>query len=263
MRRRSASSASSRMLDTAAQEGAPRCSGRATRATRTARASRGAGCRPSTPGRSRRPCAGRAGSCGPAGASSPSSTRLLELGRVAARGRASRAAPRRPRRAPTSPALRSRPNSFTSTDGRSSNRNRTTEPRGFVDFGGSSTSTRPPCDRCTRTRGPPNAKTRYLPRRPTPSSVRPTSSAARGRHGLERGELQQVGGREREPPTASVEPLGQRLDLGELGHSGPEAESPEIAVNAPSRRRRRGARSARTPRCDRDASGATGCTRGS
>jgi hypothetical protein len=38
------------------------------------------------------------------------------------------------------------PNSFTRIDGRSANRSRTTEPRGFVDFGGASTSTRPPCD---------------------------------------------------------------------------------------------------------------------
>src|ERR671918_1810053 len=78
------------------------------------------------------------------------------------------------------PALRSRPNSFTNTDGRPSNRNRTTAPRGFVVFGGFSISARPPCDRCTSTRGPPSSNATYLPRRPTPVTDLPTSSDARG-----------------------------------------------------------------------------------
>src|SRR5919106_2819526 len=78
------------------------------------------------------------------------------------------------------PALRSRPNSFTNTEGRPSNRNRTTPPRGLVVFGGFSISARPPCDRCTSTRGPPSSNATYLPRRPTPVTDRPTSSDARG-----------------------------------------------------------------------------------
>ena len=76
------------------------------------------------------------------------------------------------------PALRSVPNSLTSTDGRSTNRSRTTPTLGRVVFGGSSRSTRPPWDRCIATRAPPsNSNTTNLPRRPTRSSRTPTSDS--------------------------------------------------------------------------------------
>src|SRR5581483_4378145 len=71
------------------------------------------------------------------------------------------------------PALRSVPYSLTRTAGAPSNRRRTTAPFGLVTFGGSSMSTRPPWDRWTSSRGPPNSKIRYFPRRPTPSSRSP------------------------------------------------------------------------------------------
>src|SRR5581483_6292585 len=78
------------------------------------------------------------------------------------------------------PALRSRPNSFTRTEGRPSNRSRTTAPLGRVVLGGSSRSTRPPCERWTRIRGPDRSTTRNLPRRPTPRTCAPVRSEARG-----------------------------------------------------------------------------------
>ena len=79
------------------------------------------------------------------------------------------------------PALRCLPNSFTRIDGRSSSRKRTTAPRGLVVFGGASTSTRPPCDRCTSTRRPSSSSTTtYFPRLDTRRPPRPADPAARG-----------------------------------------------------------------------------------
>src|SRR2546421_494639 len=94
----------------------------------------------------------------------------------------------RPSTGPTSPsptthqpALRSVPYSRTRSATSLSNRSRTTPPLPpRVVFGGCSTSSRPACERCTNTRGPPKSRIRYLPRRPVPTSVRPTSVSGGG-----------------------------------------------------------------------------------
>src|SRR3954469_19751457 len=79
------------------------------------------------------------------------------------------------------PALRCFPNSLTRIDGRSSMRKRTTAPRGFVALGGASTSTRPPCERCSSTRRPPPSSiTTYFPTLATRSIAAPGRSVARG-----------------------------------------------------------------------------------
>ena len=54
-----------------------------------------------------------------------------------------------------------------------------------------------------------------------PDILEPTSHQLRGprRHGLERGELQEVEALERRSPDGFVYPLGERLDLGHLGHA--------------------------------------------
>src|SRR3954449_10998760 len=79
------------------------------------------------------------------------------------------------------PAFRCLPNSFTRIDGRSSIRNRTTAPRGFVALGGASTSIRPPCDRCTRIRLPSRRlNSTYFPRLVTCAIAAPGRSLARG-----------------------------------------------------------------------------------
>src|SRR5918996_5712045 len=119
------------------------------------------------------------------------------------------------------PALRSRPNSFTNTDGRPSYRNRTTAPRGFVVFGGSSISTRPPCDRCTNTRGPPSSNATYLPRRPTPVTDRPTSSDARGVTVFSEENWRTSAAWKVEPPTASASRSASACTSGSSGTPSP------------------------------------------
>src|SRR6266511_1584252 len=79
------------------------------------------------------------------------------------------------------PALRSVPCSRTSRATSLSKRRRTTPPLPpRVVFGGSSTSRRPACDRCTKMRGPPKSRITYLPRRPVRSRVRPTRDSGGG-----------------------------------------------------------------------------------
>ncbi len=67
--------------------------------------------------------------------------------RSSPRGRASRAGRRRPARAPTTPPCARCRTRAASTARSSENSSRTTEPFGFVFFGGVSKSSRPACDR--------------------------------------------------------------------------------------------------------------------
>ena len=106
-------------------------------------------CRRRSRGRRRRPCAGRAGSCARAARRRPCApTRRTR--RSSLRARASRADRSSPGPSTHQPALRSVPNSRTSTARSSENFSRTTEPFGLVFFGGGSKSTRPACERWTR-----------------------------------------------------------------------------------------------------------------
>src|SRR5207302_10431923 len=111
--------------------------------------------------------------------SSPSSTNVSNSSENGS-GPSFSSGPGSPARRTHHPALRSVPNSFRRTEGRSRNEKRTTAPRGFVVFGGSSRSTRPPCDRCASTRSPGNSKTRYFPRRVTRSSTSPVKVSGGG-----------------------------------------------------------------------------------
>src|SRR5918998_1411876 len=94
-----------------------------------------------------------------------------------------------PRRArgPSSPggsthqlAFRWVPCSLTRIDARPSKTSRTTAPFGRVRLGGCSTSTRPPCERCTSSLGPAKLNTRNFPRLVTPWSTDPTRDSGRG-----------------------------------------------------------------------------------
>ena len=124
-----------------------------------------------SPVRPRPPCAGRAARCGP-GAGRRWCAASRPPRRTAVPGPGPASGPSSPSASTHQPALRSEPNSFTSTDGRSTTAMRTTPFFGRVVLGGSPTSTRPPWDRCTSTRGPARSTTRNLPRRPTPTTVR-------------------------------------------------------------------------------------------
>ena len=143
----------------------------------------------------------------------------LCVGAIGLRSQLAREARRRRARAPTiRPCVRGPIPSRASTGGRSPGC-RTTAPRGFVRFGGASTSTRPPCDRWTSTRSPPSSSnTRYLPRRDTRSIRWPTASAGRGANVFS--EENCSGSRASRTPPAShlVEPLRERLHLRHLRH---------------------------------------------
>ena len=94
-----------------------------------------------------------------------------------------RAGRRRPGRAPTSrPCARCRTRAA-STARSSEKRQRTTEPFGFVFFGGCSKSTRPACERWNTTRRSgslSNCRITYFARRPTPRERRARSSSSGG-----------------------------------------------------------------------------------
>ncbi len=177
---------------------------------------RGAARRRSSRGRCRRRCAGRGGSCG-GDACRPRCSASAANASESGSGPSFCSGPSSPGASTHQPALRSVPNSFTSTEGRSANRNRTTDPLGFVCFGGSSTSMRPPWERWTSSLGPPNSKTRYLPRRPTRSSVTPPSDSGAGTTVFSAENCSGTAPANAEPPTAAVSRSASACTSGSSG----------------------------------------------
>ena len=117
------------------------------------------------------------------------------------------------------PALRSVPNSLTSTDGRSSNRRRTTPTLGRVALGGSSRSTRPALGQVQHDPRPPlELEQHELPPPPDALEPDPDQRLRRHRERLQRRELQRRRRLQRRPGHRLRQPLGQRLHLGKLGH---------------------------------------------
>ena len=226
VRARSASSASSRIRVRRLEQPLPLVGVELARATRTATASRGAGCRRCSRGRRRPPCAGRAGSCARGGRRRRGGTARRPRG-SAPRGRARRAARRRRARAPTSRPCAPCRTPSPARSGRSSARIRSTEPRGFVDFGGDSTSTRPPCERWNEQ--PAGRRRGRRPRTsrgaPTRSIVRPSElRRAAARTSSARRTAACRARRASRPRSDLVEPLGERLDLRHLGHGSPSRQ---------------------------------------
>ena len=200
----------------------------------------------------RRPCAGRAGSCGRGGCRRPRAP-ALRTPSESGSGPSLPSGPSSPSASTHHPALRSRPNSFTSTEGASSNRSRTTAPRGFVVFGGILD-----VDAATLRQVERDPRSAELDQRRT-SRARPTpvDRATDELRGARRRRSSGTRTAGRPPPRTShprrpgLEPLDHRLDLGELRHQRSNANiaaerSAIVEAHPRTRRTRRSVRSSST-----------------
>ena len=177
---------------------------------------------------------------------------LVGLGTRSFRAELRRAGRRRRARAPTSrPCAPSRTPSRARWAGRALG-TAAPAPRGFVDFGGASTSTRPPCERCTSIRRPSSSSnTRYFPRRVTRSIERPSASAGCGANVFSDENCSRSSASSVAPASTSSSRSASACTSGISGIARPTQRAP----------RQPSPRSRCTRRCGRGACGGTRCRR--